>query len=478
MLGSGVMGSRIACHLANAGIEVLLLDILPMGDAPNPDMAASKTYRNSIATNALAAAIKSNPAPLFIPEYANRIKVGNLEDDLPAIAQYDWVIEVIVENLAIKQSLYDKIDKLRKPGTILSSNTSGIPIHLMAEGRSEDFKRHFLGTHFFNPPRYLPLLEVIPTPDTDPEVTAFMLAFGDRILGKATVQAKDTPAFIANRVGVFAIMDVLSIIGPLGLSVEDVDKLTGPVIGHPKSGTFRTSDVVGLDVLTKVAAGLIKAVPNDERNAVFNLPSFMQQMEANKWLGDKTGQGFYKKTGSGDKKEILSLNLQTLEYGPQQKTKFATLEQTKAIDNLTQRWPVLIAGQDVAGQFYRRMLGGLFAYTSNRVPEIADELYKIDDAMRAGFGWEQGPFETWDAIGIARGAALARDAGFTVAPWVDAAIAAGIETFLHLQKRQAAVLRPGNRTVQTHCRYRGHHLPARPARRQQGSVGEHRRQSI
>ena len=429
VLGSGVMGSRIACHLANAGIEVLLLDILPLTPAPSEKIAAGKAYRDSVANGALQAAIKSNPAPLFVPEFASRINTGNLEDDLGEIAKYDWVIEVVIENLSIKKALYDKIEQLRKPGTILSSNTSGIPIHLMAAGRSDDFRRHFLGTHFFNPPRYLPLMEVIPTLDTDPAITKFMLEFGDRILGKTTVEAKDTPAFIANRVGVFAIMDVLSVMSTMGLTVEEVDKLTGPVIGHPKSGTFRTSDVVGLDVLTKVAAGLAKAVPEDERVAVFTLPDFVAKMEANKWLGDKTAQGFYKKTGSGESKEIQSLNLTTLEYGPQQKSKFATLEATKTIDDLARRWPVLLAGEDKAGTFYRRTMGALFAYASHRVPEIADQLYKIDDAMRAGFGWEQGPFETWDSIGLQAGADLAAAQGFAVAGWVSEAIAAGIKTF-------------------------------------------------
>lgn len=429
VLGSGVMGSRIACHLANAGLEVLLLDILPPGEAP-AGMGDKPAYRNSVAQKALEAAIKSNPAPLFVTEYASRIRVGNLEDNLAEIAKYDWIIEVVVENLKIKQALFDRIEQVRKPGTLISSNTSGIPIHLMTQGRSEDFRRHFLGTHFFNPPRYLPLLEIIPTAETDPTVTQFFLEFGDRILGKTTVLANDSPAFIANRIGVFAILDVLRIMDEQGLTIEEVDKLTGPVIGHAKSATFRTADVVGLDVLMKVADGLAAGLPNDERKEVFVLPAYLRQMEQNKWLGDKTGQGFYKKLPT---KEILALDTKTLEYRPQQKPKFATLESTKSIDQLPKRWPVLLAGQDKAGAFYRRMAGGLFAYVSHRLGEITPDLYRIDDGLRAGFGWEEGPFETWDAVGLAQGVALAQQAGFAVAPWVQVAIDAGITQFYKAQ---------------------------------------------
>ena len=419
------MGSRIACHLANAGLEVLLLDIVPTGEAP-AGMGEKPAYRNSIAQKALEAAVKSNPAPLFVASYIERIKIGNLEDNLHEIAKYDWVIEVVIENLAIKRQLFEKVEKVRKQGTLITSNTSGIPIHLMTEGRTTDFKRHFLGTHFFNPPRYLPLLEIIPTSETDPSVTNFFLEFGDRILGKTTVLAEDTPAFIANRIGVFAILDVLSIMGEQGLTIEQIDKLTGPVIGHPKSATFRTGDVVGLDVLIKVADGLKAGVPNDERASVFALPAYLRTMENNKWLGDKTGQGFYKKLPT---KEILVLDPATLEYRAQEKVKFATLEATKPIEQLAKRWPVLIAGQDKAGAFYRRMLGGLFAYVTHRLGEVSPALYRIDDALRAGFGWEEGPFETWDAIGLAQGVSLANEAGFRVAAWVQQAIDGGIKSF-------------------------------------------------
>ena len=445
VLGSGVMGSRIACHLANAGLEVLLLDILPPGEAP-VGMGDKPAYRNSVAQKALEAAIKSNPAPLFVAANADRIKVGNLEDNLADIVRFDWTIEVIVENLKIKQALFDRVEKVRKPGTLITSNTSGIPIHLMTEGRSEDFRRHFLGTHFFNPPRYLPLLEVIPTPETDPAVTAFFLEFGDRILGKTTVLANDTPAFIANRIGVFAILDVLRIMEEQGLSIEEVDKLTGPVIGHPKSATFRTSDVVGLDVLIKVADGLAAGLPNDERKEVFQLPDYLRKMEANKWLGDKTGQGFYKKLPT---KEIQALDVKSLEYKAQAKAKFATLEAAKTIDALPKRWPVLLAGTDKAGVFYRRMVGGLFAYVSNRLGEISSDLFRIDDGLKAGFGWEEGPFETWDAIGIERGLKLAEEAGFAAAPWVKEALSVGITSFYKVDGGLRYYYDPNTRAYKT-----------------------------
>jgi 3-hydroxyacyl-CoA dehydrogenase len=431
VLGSGVMGSRIACHFANAGLQVLLLDILPMG--VEAEQLTSKQARNSVAQKALHVAIKATPAPLYLAEYASRIEIGNLEDDLARVAEADWIIEVVIERLDIKQELLEKVDALRKPGTLITSNTSGIPIHLMAQGRSDDFCRHFCGTHFFNPPRYLPLLEIIPTEQTEASVTEFLMNYGARVLGKTTVLARDTPAFIANRVGVFAIMDVMAIMAHLELRIEDVDKLTGPVIGHPKSATFRTSDVVGLDTLIKVADGLAKGVPADERNDAFNLPAYLRQMEQNKWLGDKTGQGFYKKSGTGASKEILSLNLATLEYGVQVKTKFGTLESTKAVDDLSKRWPLLVAGSDKAGQFYRAMLGGLLSYAACRVGDITDAPYRIDDALRAGFGWEQGPFETWDALGLEEGIRLIKEAGRTLPEWVDKMRGNGSSTFYRHQ---------------------------------------------
>lgn len=441
VLGSGVMGSRIACHFANIGCEVLLLDIVPK--EPNDAEKAkkltleSKAVRNRIVNEALAFALKSNPSPIYKKEFANRISTGNFDDDMQKIANFDWVIEVVVENLDIKKKVYDQVEKFRKPGTLITSNTSGIPIHLMAEGRSEDFKNHFCGTHFFNPPRYLRLLEIIPTPHTQPEVVSFLMEYGEKFLGKTTVLAKDTPAFIANRVGVYGIMSLLHLVEKMDLTIEEVDKLTGPVLGRPKSATFRTSDVVGLDTMINVANGLKKGVPNDEANELFALPGYLKKMAENKWYGDKTGQGFYKKTkGKDGKTEILALDLKTLEYKPQQKVKFATLELTKPIDNLKERVKVLVSGKDKAGDFYRATFSGLFQYVSNRIPEIADELYRIDDALKAGFGWDLGPFEYWDAVGVENAVKMMEAAGNKPAAWIYDFLKAGNKTFYKIENDQ------------------------------------------
>ncbi|MBC6699663.1 3-hydroxyacyl-CoA dehydrogenase/enoyl-CoA hydratase family protein [Hymenobacter puniceus] len=434
VLGSGVMGSRIACHFANIGVQVLLLDIAPKELLPAEEAKGLKldnpAVKNRIVNASLQAAVAANPSPLYRKADAARIKTGNFDDNLKDIAGCDWTIEVVVERLDIKKSLFERVEQYRKPGTLITSNTSGIPIYMMTEGRSDDFRKHFCGTHFFNPPRYLKLLEIIPTPDTDQAVVDFLMHYGDLYLGKTTVLAKDTPAFIANRVGVFAIMDVVQVMSELGLTVEEVDKLTGPVIGHAKSATFRTSDVVGLDTMINVANGLAQNLPNDEAKHVFQLPDFIKKMAENKWLGDKTAQGFYKKVkGAGGKSEIQALDLNTLEYKPSQKVKFATLEATKPIEKLADRFKVLAAGKDKAGDFYRKTFAGLFAYVSNRIPEITDSLYKIDDALRAGFGWDLGPFETWDALGVQKGLELAKAEGKTVAPWVEEMVAAGHTAF-------------------------------------------------
>ncbi|MGZ5247248.1 MAG: 3-hydroxyacyl-CoA dehydrogenase/enoyl-CoA hydratase family protein, partial [Flavitalea sp.] len=311
-----------------------------------------------------------------------------------------------------------------------TSNTSGIPIHLMAEGRSEDFKKHFCGTHFFNPPRYLRLLEIIPTPYTDPSVIEFLMHYGDLHLGKTTVLAKDTPAFIANRIGVYGIMAIFQLVDKLGLTIDEVDALTGPIIGRPKSATFRTADVVGIDTLVRVANGVHDNCPQDEAKEIFAIPAWLNKMVENKWLGDKTGQGFFKKTkGSGGEKEILTIDLNTLEYKPRNKPKFATLETAKPVDDLHQRLKMLVTGSDKAGEFYRLFHYGLFSYISNRVPEISDELYRIDDAMMAGFGWEIGAFESWDTLGVASTVKKMKEAGYSVAGWVDEMLEAGFTSF-------------------------------------------------
>lgn len=418
VVGSGIMGSGIACHFANIGVEVLLLDIAPKelteAEQKKGLTLEHKLVRNRIVNEQLANALKSKPSPIYHTKFANRIKTGNLEDDLPKIANVDWIIEVVVERLDIKQQVFEKIEKYRKPGTLITSNTSGIPIGFMNEGRSEDFQKHFCGTHFFNPARYLKLFEIIPGPNTSKEVLDFLNSYGEKYLGKTSVIAKDTPAFIGNRIGIFGIMSLFYQVKELGLTVEEVDKLTGPVIGRPKSATFRTVDVVGLDTLVHVANGLYQNCPNDEAHDLFKLPAFIATMMENKWLGSKTGHGFYKKEG----KDILALDLNTLEYKPSKKASFATLELTKTIEKPIDRFKVLITGTDKAGEFYRKNLGAMFAYVANRIPEISDELYKIDDAMKAGFGWENGPFEIWDAVGVQKGIELIEATGQKVAPWV------------------------------------------------------------
>jgi len=441
VLGSGVMGSAIACHYANIGCQVLLLDIaakeLTEEEKAKGLSLEHKAVKNRIVQSSFDRSVKSNPGPLYSKKFISRISLGNFDDDMPKIKEYDWVIEVVIENLEIKKKVYEQVEKFRTPGTLITSNTSGIPIHLMAEGRSEDFKKHFCGTHFFNPPRYLKLLEIIPTPDTDPEVVNFLMHYGDLYLGKTTVLCKDTPAFIANRVGVFAIMKVVDSMQKLDLNIDEVDKLTGPVIGRPKSATFRTSDVVGLDTLIKVSGNLHKGLVNDEAKEYFKLPDVVLKLEENKWLGDKTGQGFYKKTKNAKgETEILTLDLKTLEYKPKAKAKFATLETTKSIDKVSERFKVLLAGNDKAGEFYRDSFFGLFQYASNRIPEIADELYKIDDAVCAGFAWELGPFQTWDAAGVEKSVAAMEAAGYKPNQWVYDMLTAGNKNFYKVENGQ------------------------------------------
>lgn len=429
VIGSGIMGSGIACHFANIGVEVLLLDILPEAvtdtEAKKGLTMESKVVRNRVASEHLANALKSKPSPIYHSKFADRITVGNTTDNMKDIATADWVIEVVVERLDIKKTVFEAIDRHRRPGTLVTSNTSGIPIKLMSEGRSDDFNKHFCGTHFFNPARYLKLFEIIPGPETDGAVLTFLEEYGHRFLGKTSVLAKDTPAFIGNRIGIFGIQSLFHLVSDMKLTIEEVDKLTGPVIGRPKSATFRTVDVVGLDTLVHVANGLYDTVTEDEAHHLFKLPPYVQTMIENKWLGSKTGQGFYKKEG----KDILALDLDTMEYRPSKKSSFATLELTKTIETPIDRFPVLINGKDKAGEFYRRNFSAMFAYVSNRIPEITDAPYKIDDAMKAGFGWENGPFEIWDAVGIQKGIDLAKEQGLEVASWVSDMVSAGNTSF-------------------------------------------------
>lgn len=434
VLGSGVMGSGIAAHLAGTGHEVLLLDIVPFTLTDEEKKIPAK--RNSLVNDALNKALNAKPAAFYDKKLVSRITTGNFDDDMAKIADADWIIEVVVERLDIKQQVFEKVEKFRKPGALVTSNTSGIPIHLMAEGRSEDFRKHFCGTHFFNPPRYLKLLEIIPTTETSQEVIDFFMHYGDKFLGKTTVLCKDTPAFIANRVGVYAMAKVYQLTTELGLRIEDVDKLTGSPMGRPNTGTFRLGDLVGHDTSAHVIKGIKDNCPNDEQAGALVVPSYMTFLVENKFLGDKTGQGFYKKTaekGPDGKNIILALNLTTNEYEPQQKTKFPSMDAVKQVDALGGKIRTFFKHDDAGAQLVKKSLLGLWAYVSNRVPEISDNLYSIDDALRAGFAWEAGPFQYWDFIGVKEGAELAKAEGYTLGAWVDDLLAAGHNSFYKVE---------------------------------------------
>ena len=438
VIGSGIMGSGIACHFANIGVEVLLLDIVPRElnekEKSKGLTLKDKVVRNRIVNDSLGNALKSKPSPIYHSKFASRITTGNLEDDISKVGQVDWIIEVVVERLDIKKMVFENLEKHRSPGTLITSNTSGIPIKFMSEGRSDDFQEYFCGTHFFNPARYLKLFEIIPGPKTNQAVLDFLNSYGEKFLGKTSVVAKDTPAFIGNRIGIFSIQSLFHMVKELGLTVEEVDKLTGPVIGRPKSATFRTVDVVGLDTLVHVANGIYDNCKDDERHELFKLPEFIKTMSENKWLGSKTGQGFYKKVKSKDgKSEILSLDLETMDYRPKKRANFATLEITKPIDKVIDRFKVLVYGKDKAGDFYRKSFAALFAYVSHRIPEITDELYKIDDAMKAGFGWEHGPFQIWDAIGLENGLKMMADEGHSPAAWIKELRDSGSSSFYSIK---------------------------------------------
>ena len=439
IIGSGIMGSGIACHFANIGVEVLLLDIVPR-ELTDKEKAKGltledKVIRKRLVNDALTASLKSKPSPIYNQKFASRITTGTIDDDLHLIKDVDWVMEVVVERLDIKKSVFEKIEEHRTPGTLITSNTSGIPIKFMNEGRSDDFQKHFAVTHFFNPPRYLKLFEIVPGPNCKQEVTDFLMMYGDQFLGKTAVLAKDTPAFIGNRIGIFGIMSLFHVVKEMDLTIEEVDKLTGPVIGRPKSATFRTIDVVGLDTLVHTANGVKDNCPEDEMRDQFVIPDFVNHMMENKMLGSKTKQGFYKMTKDANgKKNILSLDLNTLEYREKKRAKFATLELTKTIDNVTDRFKVLVAGKDKAGEFYRKSFAAMFAYVQNRIPEISDELYRIDDGLRAGFGWEHGPFQIWDAIGVAKGVEIMKAEGYEIATWVTAMLASGATSFYSINE--------------------------------------------
>nr|WP_294861735.1 3-hydroxyacyl-CoA dehydrogenase/enoyl-CoA hydratase family protein [uncultured Fluviicola sp.] len=434
ILGSGVMGSRIACHFANVGCEVLLLDILPK--EPNDAEKAkgltleSKAVRNRIVNDALQFALTSNPSPIYRKSFASRIQTGNFEDDMTKIAEVDWIIEVVIERLDIKQQVFTNVEKFRKPGTLISTNTSGIPIHLMLDGRSDDFKKHFAGTHFFNPPRYLPLLEVIPTKETAPEIIDFYMTFGSKILGKKTVLCKDTPGFIGNRIGVYSMAKVMELTQELGLSIEEADSLTGAILERPKTGTFKLGDLVGLDTAYNVTKGLQANLPNDQMVKDLKESKVLNFLIENKFLGDKTKKGFYykEKDASGNVNRF-ALDLETLEYRPMQKAKFPVLEMAKQAPDLKTRLGMLLQDKSKAGDLLRKHYASLFAYISQRVPEISDVLFSIDDAIRSGYAWTYGPFENWDMIGVKKGIELAESEGYVVAEWVKELVAAGNNSF-------------------------------------------------
>ncbi|MGL4631818.1 MAG: 3-hydroxyacyl-CoA dehydrogenase/enoyl-CoA hydratase family protein [Leadbetterella sp.] len=438
VLGAGIMGSRIALHFANIGCHVLLLDIAPKELLEKEAEAgldlSHPRVKNRIVNEAFQSTLKASPSPIYSSESVKKITLGNFSDDMPKIADVDWIIEVVVEKLEIKKIIYDQVEVYRKAGTLVTSNTSGIPIGLMAEGRSDDFQENFCGTHFFNPPRYLPLLEIIPGPKTKSDVIQFLTHYGDLYLGKKVVVCKDTPAFIANRIGIYALIQTIRTAEKLGLSVEDVDKLTGPIIGRPKSGTFRLSDVVGLDTTVSVCQQLSMVLKNDESISAFELPMVVQKLFEKKWLGDKTKQGFYRKEKDPEGKSIiLGIDFITLEYRPAVKTKFLTLESTKSIDKPQDRFKILLSGTDAAGEFYRQIFTDLFVYATKRIPEISNELYRIDDAICAGFGWQLGIFQTVDCIGLPEFLNLAKNLNKAPADWVQEMMDLGHTTFYKIE---------------------------------------------
>ncbi|MGM7634235.1 3-hydroxyacyl-CoA dehydrogenase NAD-binding domain-containing protein [Bacillus sp. Hm123] len=428
VLGSGVMGSGIAAHLANIGIPSILLDIVPRELSKEEEAKGltlnDRQVRNRFSAGALKKLLKQKPAPLTSKKNLSLITAGNLEDDLEQLQEVDWIIEVVVENLDVKKQVFETIEKYRKPGSIISSNTSGISIEAMAEGRSEDFRKHFLGTHFFNPPRYLKLLEVIPTKDTDPDVLEYMKTFGEDTLGKGVVLAKDTPNFIANRIGTYGLLKTAQEMLVTGFTPGEVDSITGPLIGRPKSATFRTLDVVGLDTFIHVANNVYEQVEGEEKQ-VFEVPEFIKNMRDNGWIGAKSGQGFFKKEG----KTILELHPETMEYSEQKKLTAASIEMAKQQKGTGAKLKALIYADDKAGQFLWKIIAPVLTYSAELTGEIADDILAIDQAMKWGFGWSQGPFEMWDAIGVEKSVEKMEAEGLNVPAWVKEMLASGHTSF-------------------------------------------------
>src|SRR5438477_5184904 len=446
VLGAGTMGSRIAAHFANAGLPCILLDIVP----PNLPADAPSSERNKIVRAGLEAAKKSKPAAFFTAALAEKITIGNFEDDLARCAEADWIIEVVAENLEIKRKLLARVAQFRKPGAIVTTNTSGLPVHLIAEGMSEEFQQHWAGTHFFNPPRYLKLVEVIPGPKTSREVVETLREFCDRRLGKGVVIAKDTPNFIANRIGTFSMLNALRLMGTLGMTVEEVDACTGPAAGWPKSATFRTADIVGLDVLVHVVKNIYETAPNDESQEMYKVPALVEEMAKRGWLGDKTGQGFYKKVKGEGQQEILTLDVNTMEYRSRQKAKFGSLEMGKAIEDTRERLRALVGpvleGQkgDKAQQFLWRGLSETCLYAARRVPEISDNSVDVDRALRWGLGWELGPFEIMDAVGVKAFAGQVQREGRALSAVVEKVLANGRKGFYESEKGTTTVFDMGS----------------------------------
>jgi 3-hydroxyacyl-CoA dehydrogenase len=442
VIGAGVMGATIAAQLANVGIETSLLDIIPPeltdDDKKKGLTRESKAFRDKFGQNGLNIALKSKPASFYIPENAKLITIGNLEDNLEWLSDVDWIIEVVVERLDIKKTVFEKLETVLKPGTIITSNTSGISAKAMSEDRTENFRKHFAITHFFNPPRYMKLLEIVPNPDTLPEVIETLADICEKVLGKGVVYAKDTSNFVANRIGTYNMFSVINAMVDMGLTVEAVDKLTGPVIGNAKSASFRTADLVGLDTLLHVADNVYEGCPEDEKKEVFKPPDFINQMVEKKLLGEKTKQGFYKKTkDSKGKKVILSLDCNTLEYSPQEKVNLASLEAAKNISGTPQKVKSLYYAKDLAGKFTFGHISEMFIYAANRIPEIADDIVNIDNALKWGFGRKMGPFETWDAVGVSKSVAKMKEAGYEIPSWVQELLDSGKESFY---KKEAGVL--------------------------------------
>jgi 3-hydroxyacyl-CoA dehydrogenase len=449
ILGSGVMGSAIAAHLANAGIPSVMLDIVPR--APTEAETAkgltleSPEVRNRLGHDALKGALKAKPAPFFVKNLASRIEVGNFEDDWGRIAEADWVIEVVKEDLDIKRKVLAEAAKHRRPGSIVSSNTSGLSIDTMAQDLDDDFRRHFLGTHFFNPPRYLHLLEIIPGSGTDPEVVEALKMFADRRLGKGIVVARDTPNFVANRIGVFAVLDVIRVMQEMGLTVEEVDFLTGPLIGHPKSATFRTADLVGLDTFVHVAGNVYHGCPDDESRDMFQPPDLIMNMLEKKLLGQKSGAGFYRRVKDAKgKKSIETLDLESLEYRERQKAKFPELETVRNLDSLAERLNALVSGKGRAAEFTWRTSSRVVQYCANRIGEICDDPLPVDDGLKWGFGWEMGPFEMWDALGFRKVAERMRDDGLQLPGWVEKMLERDAEGFYRLEGGRLSVWNPAD----------------------------------